>query len=153
MKKKIIAIGNRIMADDAIGINVVEEIKEELEGLNIEVIIGETDCEFCLDCIEDHDLIFVVDAMATGKTPGVISVIPFYNLEQYNQSSYSQHDDNLINKINTFNKSIIGFVIGIEISGIYFDTELSKELKNKFSSICEEVKKIILKNEGGGNYA
>ena len=47
MAKKVIAIGNRLMMDDAVGVVILEKIKNILEDKGIETIIGETDVDFC----------------------------------------------------------------------------------------------------------
>lgn len=47
MKNKVIAIGNILMGDDGVGIAVVEKIRHELEQDNIQVIIGETNFNYC----------------------------------------------------------------------------------------------------------
>jgi hydrogenase maturation protease len=56
---KCIAIGNRIMGDDSIGIRVTQEILPSLKKDKIEVIFGETDVDYALSKIEDGDFLFI----------------------------------------------------------------------------------------------
>lgn len=135
---KAIAIGNVIMGDDAIAIRVAEKLKPDLEKEAVEVIIGETDIDYCIESIKKADFVFILDAAATGKNPGDISMIELDSLNN-SFSRVSQHQINILSEIRIVNKNVKGFLIGIEINPPIFSLELSSEIKLKFEDICESV--------------
>lgn len=141
---KVIAIGNVIMGDDAIAIRVAEELKTNLENVNVEVVIGETDIDYCIDKIKDADFIFILDAADTGKQAGDISMIELEGLDN-SFNKVSQHQMNLLGEIRNVNNDVRGFLIGIEINAPIFCLELSNEVKLKFEDICESVYIKIIK--------
>lgn len=142
MKVKVIAIGNVLMEDDGIGINVAERIKRDLVSNNIEVIIGETDFQYCISLIENGDFVFILDAVCYNKTPGDITIT---NLEEYKcKKKYTQHSCNVVDLIKLYYKSVRGFVIGIEVGSVSFKLGLSQQLEDKIDIISEEVLRDIL---------
>jgi len=139
---KCMAIGNRIMGDDSIGIRVAEEISTKLKEQDIEVIFGETDIDYTLNKIDNGDFIFIIDATYFGTIPGSIT---FTDIKEVNtpKEVFSQHQPSLINLVKTYKKSVKGFIIGIEVEQIQFSLELSDILENNLSYICEEVINFI----------
>lgn len=144
MTVKCVAIGNRIMCDDSIGIKVAEELSSKMMKEGIELIIGETDGDYSLSLIENGDLLFIIDSTYMDISPGTVTVTRINDLIVKNQI-FSQHQPNLINLINTYRKKVDGYVIGIEVDKIDFNLKLSDTLKNKLPQICEEVDKFICK--------
>lgn len=142
MKIKVIAIGNALMEDDGIAVIAVEKIREELINNNIEVIIGETDFEYCISLVEEEDILFIIDASYYGKEPGKLTVL---NLEKctYRKKIYTQHSCSVIDLIKQYYKYVRGYIIGIEVSNISFKLGLSKELESKIDIISEKVLKHI----------
>ncbi|MCH5138729.1 hydrogenase maturation protease [Clostridiaceae bacterium UIB06] len=142
MKIKVIAIGNELMEDDGIALIAVEKIREELIDNNIEVIIGETDFEYCISLVEEGDILFIIDASYYGKEPGKLTVL---NLEKctYRKRIYTQHSCSVIDLIKQYYKYVRGYIIGIEVSNISFKLGLSKELESKIDIISEKVLKYI----------
>ncbi len=151
MKIKCIAIGNRIMGDDSIGIKVLENLSQELEKEKIEVIFGETDIDYALNKIDDGDLLFIIDSTYFNIEPGTVT---FTSIEKAIMMShrqiYSQHQPNLINLLKTYKKSVTGHIVGIEVEQIHFSLDLSETLRKNFFSICEEIHKFINQTIRGG---
>lgn len=143
MAVKCIAIGNRIMGDDGIGIKVLEELSSQFRKENIEVIVGETDTDYTLSAINDGDLLFIFDSTYFDITPGTITFTTIERSMIQHQQVYSQHQPNLINLLKYHNKSVKGYIIGIEIKEIEFSLELSDILKKKFPDICSEVSSYV----------
>lgn len=143
MKIKVIAIGNTLMEDDGIGIVILQKLREALIKNNIEVIIGETDFQYCISLIEDGDFIFIIDAVYYNKSPGELTVrsIDEYT---YKKKYYSQHSCNIVDLIKLYYKNIRGYIIGIEIGKISFKFGLSKELEDNINIISKSVLKEIL---------
>lgn len=146
MAVKLIAIGNKIMGDDAIGIKVAEEISAKLIKENIVLIFGETDSEYALSNIQDGDLLFIVDSTYLELVAGTVTFTSINDLLLANNFT-SQHQQSLIHLIKLYGINIKGFVIGIEVEKIDFSTELSKSLKSKFYHICDEVYEFIMINK------
>ena len=74
MSLKLIAIGNVLMKDDAIGIKVAEEIEIELLKLGVNVIYGETNIQHCISSVEKDDYIIILDSAYYGKSIGEITI-------------------------------------------------------------------------------
>lgn len=149
MSKKLIAIGNRIMSDDGIGVLIGEELKDNLENIGVKVIIGETDVDYCLSLIEDGDFLFVLDATLYGIKPGTVSLVELDKTGDFFEKGYSQHQLSLIKLLNSYSlKKVSGFVIGIEVSNIEFGIELSEVLKESFKKIKNQVYSLIISKGG-----
>ena len=147
MGVKCIAIGNRIMGDDSIGIRVVEELWDTIMNEDIEVIIAETDIEYALSKIDDSDFLLIIDSTYFDINPGTLTFTPINDLVFNYKTGFSQHQPSLLYLIKQYNKNVDGFVIGIEIEKIEFNLELSNTLNEKFSNICEETLQFIKNNK------
>lgn len=142
---KAIAIGNRVMMDDGIAIEVLENLRSRLEQVGIEVIIGETDFQFCFQLLKENDFIIILDASYSSGVPGDVHS---YKLQEavtaYGQIT-SQHDMSVFDLMRLYSKTLDGYLIGIETAETGFGCELSEALKTKFNGICLEVESIIKK--------
>ncbi|WBW99054.1 hydrogenase maturation protease [Oceanirhabdus sp. W0125-5] len=145
MKKKLFAIGNPIMMDDGIGIVVAEEIQDWLSERDIEVIIGETDADYCMSFIKKDDFILIIDATYLNIRPGCVTTCPIRELNNDYKSVYSQHEMSLLKGLTMYGKKVNGYFIGIEIEKIQFGCQLSENLSGELQSICEKVKGEIQK--------
>jgi len=145
MKKKLFAIGNPIMMDDGIGIAVAREIRDWLVQRKVEIIIGETDMDYCMSFIENNDFILIIDATYLNNQPGCVTTCPILELNDDYKSGYSQHEMSLLKGLTMNGKKVNGYFIGIEIDNIQFGCELSENLRVQFQSICEKVKAEIEK--------
>lgn len=67
------------MGDDGIAIEIAKNIQGFLKKNNIEVIIGETDFEYCLSNIKKDDFLFILDAGYYGKKIGDITTLSLDN--------------------------------------------------------------------------
>lgn len=145
MGKKVIAIGNRIMKDDAIGVLIGEELRNDLEKLGFQVILGETDVDYCLRFIEEGDFLFILDCTFYGIELGKISIFNIKDKENFFEKGYSQHQLSLIKLLNSYNlQNVTGYIIGIEGAAVDYGTELSKELLEKFNCIKNQVYNTIV---------
>ncbi|MDD7793549.1 hydrogenase maturation protease [Clostridium sp. 'White wine YQ'] len=141
MSTKLIAIGNRLMGDDSIAIKVTEALYESLIKLGLNVIIGETDFEFCIAEINEEDFIIVLDATKLGLKAGEITLYDLKNIES-KKNSFTQHGYSFVDALMNYSKRINGKFIGIEGSSFDFSLELSNELENRFQDICKKVLRI-----------
>lgn len=149
MGMKVIGIGNRIMADDAIGVMIAESLEEAVEDLGVEVIIGETDVDYCLSFIDDGDFLFIVDATLYGLEPGTLTVQEINKEKIYAKEEYSQHQISLVKLIGICNvKNISGYILGIEVVEVDFGIELSNIIKARFDDIKSKVYDFIKLRRG-----
>lgn len=144
MNFKLIAIGNTMMADEGIAVKVAELIKEELEFNDIKVFLGETDVDYCLALIADNDFIILLDATYLGITPGTVTTIPIEKYNRLSNTYFAQHDLNILKLLSLYNKNVSGYIIGIEVASINFESKLSAALQEKLLEICLTVKNMIL---------
>jgi hydrogenase maturation protease len=144
---KLIAIGNRLMGDDGVAIHIAEKLKQWLNDKGVEVIIGETDFQYCLNKIEDGDYVIILDATWFRIEPGTVTLNPLKDIYKLNcnQSSYSQHGYSLIRALKSYYTSVDGMVIGIEGSSFDFALTLSSCIEKQFENICRKVKEEILR--------
>ncbi|WMI79982.1 hydrogenase maturation protease [Anaerotignum sp. MB30-C6] len=146
---KLVAIGNRFMKDDGIAIKVAEALENGfIHSNNIEVIIGETDCQNCFYRLNHGDFVFILDAMYKNSEPGSIHVIRLEEIIGQSSAVLMQHDMSMIDLMRLYKSTFKGYLIGVEIGELGFGHELSPTLQEKFPQICCEVegkiKKIIL---------
>lgn len=69
----IIGIGNPLRGDDGAGIAVARRVKEQLAG-EVDIIEQDGDGLQLLEVWRRASLVFLVDAMSSGTTPGTIAV-------------------------------------------------------------------------------
>ena len=148
MSRKVVAIGNEMMRDDGIGICVAKELVDYLKSRDIELTIGETDVEYCLDYIEDGDDLIILDAAFEEDAPGTIHV---YFLEKlfFQRAVITQHQPSLLEAIRVYKMGVKGILITIEITEISFGLGISEKMKSMLPQIVEEVRKSIDDYIGG----
>ncbi|MBE6056827.1 hydrogenase maturation protease [Clostridium sporogenes] len=144
MAIKVIAIGNIIMGDDGIAIEIAKNIQGFLKKNNIEVIIGETDFEYCLSNIKKDDFLFILDAGYYGKKIGDITTLSLDNYTSH-KKGYTQHSYSFIDLVKLYYKETKGYILAIEVSNIDYTLEISKELKANMNKISNEIISIIIK--------
>lgn len=143
MNIKCIGIGNRIMCDDGIAIKILESIKSDLEKNNIKVVIGETYSEYTFNEIENNEFIIIIDSTYLGIVPGEITVMTINEIKKLKKHNVFSHDQNLIDILNINNINVNGYFLGIEISDICYDINLSYELESKFEGIKDSIEEKI----------
>jgi hydrogenase maturation protease len=142
---KLIAIGNRFMKDDGIAIKVAENLIDKLKNLNIQVIIGETDCQNCFYLLKQDDYVFLFDAIYTGSEPGSIHLLKLEEAVAQSSGASMQHDMSIIELMKLYKSNFRGYLIGVEIAELGFGDELSSALNEKFQEICLDVERTINK--------
>jgi len=150
----VIGIGSRIMADDAIGIHIVEDLEKLDTSPDIRYIIGETDVDYCIGEIPYYNYIVVIDAFLSGKKAGEVTIVPFHELKDDTEGClYSMHGIHLLNIIRHAEKVPEGMLIGIEPFDINYGFDLSDTVQSCYPSILRDVRmhlSNILKNREGG---
>lgn len=142
MSVKLIAMGNRLMKDDGIGIEVALSIEEKLTEDGIDIIYGETDFDYCMSKVEENDFIILLDATSYGKKPGEIRVI---SLDSYipDKLGYSQHCYSFFEVLKCYFPEVRGVIISIKIYEVDFNYGLSTVLQEKLSDLSKDILYII----------
>ena len=138
MNKKVIAMGNTLMKDDAIGIEVAKEIEAKLLEQGIEVIYGETDVQYSMSNIQEDDYIFILDAACYGKSPGEITSLPL-NTFVSNKKGYCGHNYSVLDLLRLYYPNVKGKIYAIEIKEVEFGLGLSSVLQDKLKVISEDI--------------
>lgn len=166
---QVIGIGNRLMGDDGIGVYVVEELlthqflystdsvtskintnAENTEDtvlesdIIIEYVIGETDFDYCLDCIKKEGFVIIIDSAMAGKEPGTVSKFKINDLSLCTSIMLSVHNQNLIETVSMNMKNCEFAIFGIEPEIVDYRWGLSDTLETALPHIVEEIKKCIL---------
>ena len=131
------------MMDDGIAIAVLENLKNNLESMGIEVIIGETDFQFCFHQLKEEDFVIVLDAQYSGAVVGSVHSCKLQEAIAAYGEANSQHDMSIFDLMRLYSKPVKGCFIGIETAEAEFGCELSEAIKIKFNAICLEVERII----------
>ncbi|RXT07947.1 hydrogenase maturation protease [Ammoniphilus sp. CFH 90114] len=143
MKILVLGLGNRLMKDDGIGVELVEALlNEKYMDKEIEYAVGETDLNYCLDVIENRQYIIVIDAVMMGKQPGEASVLPLSELVR-SKPGLSMHHLHFLDLLHQFGERKQGMLIGIEPFELDFHLGLSKGLKEQFKRILNDVMSIL----------
>jgi hydrogenase maturation protease len=142
MAVKVIAAGNRLMGDDAVGIVIGEKLKNRLE--DIDVIIGETDIEYCSSQIEDNDFLFIIDAAATGGKTGDISIFPIDEYTTYSRAD-TVHSIGLLELLKLYGIKVGGYIIAVEIEKAEMSLKLSTPIESKIDYLLKSIVNIIEK--------
>lgn len=143
----VVAVGCRLMKDDAIGVLVAEHIRENLNDHGINVVIAETDLGYGMAVLESDDRVIILDAFTSGKKPGSITILSLQEIEADETRPLSQHE----HKLTDFIKrpyTAKGCLVGIEAADLNYGLELSVQLRLLFNDICNSVKHIILHEHG-----
>ncbi|MCE7738586.1 MAG: hydrogenase maturation protease [Candidatus Heimdallarchaeota archaeon] len=152
MKSVIIGLGNPIVGDDAIGIKVMERIRDTFSPIKNTKILADISIAGLglVELIRGYDSAILVDSIQTGKNSvgTVIQLQP----EEFSLASHTSHYHNIdIFTALEFSNQIYDDVpknikiIGIEIMNpMEFSDELSFELQNKFEGIVNQVYQTII---------
>lgn len=138
MSIKVIAMGNVLMKDDAIGIEVTKEIEEKLLEKNIEVIYGETDIPHSISLIKEDDYIIILDAACFEKNLGEITLLSLNEFTS-NKKGYSQHSYSFLDLVKIYYPNIQGEIYAIEAGKVEFGFGLSYALQQKLKIISEQI--------------
>jgi hydrogenase maturation protease len=140
---KVLGIGNRLMMDDGIAIAVLENIRDKLKTMGMEVIIGETDLQFCFHQLEIEDFVIILDATYSIREAGSIYSCRLEKAITVYGHTNSQHDMSLFDLMRLYSWTIRGYFIGIEVKEIGVGFGLSKTLSELFQDICFDIERLI----------
>ena len=143
MKVVILGIGNRLMEDDGVGNDIVEELKRKEAFPGLRMLAGETDTEYCLKELEGADTAILIDAANMGNEPCSVSVLPLGNiLEKRALPRFSHHHD-LLHGMKLQNYQGDGILVAVEVCSVQHRFGLSPQMREQFPRIVDEIKQLI----------
>ena len=152
MKIALIGLGNPIVGDDAIGIRVVDFIRDTFSLPDYVEIIGDVSLAGIglVEQFRGFDKIILVDSIQTGTHPK--GTVVHLKQEEYSTALHisDYHNMDFFTALDFCNQVYDDIpkditIIGIEIISVTeFSDELSIELREKFEEIIDEVYKNIL---------
>lgn len=142
----VVGIGNSLLRDDGFGIHIIEELKNEMYDENIEIIDGGTYIFDLLDIFIRKEKIIIIDTIKGGHSPGTIYKVAPEELGTYIGEKSSLHDVQILDLLKDVN--LLGYfpkvtIIGIEPKEIFFDLDLSKEIKERIPEVLKQIKEEI----------
>ncbi|WLR52706.1 hydrogenase maturation protease [Bacillus tianshenii] len=145
MKKvTVLGIGNILMMDDGIGVYVTEQLQKRINHGKVELVVGESDINFCIDVLEQAEFVVIIDAVRTNKVPGSMTMFPLETLKPHSEQGFSAHNLHLFDFLYWSDQKLKGTLIGIEPEKIALHFGLSPMLKEKFDDIVAEIESYIL---------
>lgn len=139
----VLGIGNILMMDDGIGIDLIEQLSKLNRTPHVSFLIGESDIDYCMDQIMNATFVIIVDAVFSGNEPGELTVYPLANLHEYQTLDISAHNFHLFQSLYQQKESIKGYLIGVEPYEIRFHIGLSKTIREKWKTILQDVSQTI----------
>ncbi|RZN60956.1 hydrogenase maturation protease [Methanonatronarchaeum sp. AMET6-2] len=142
----ILGLGNLILGDDGVGIQVVERLQEK-DIKNIDVIDGGTAGFGLLNILEMYDKLIVVDALNFGGEKGEVSKLNIEDIKELDKINISAHDLDFVDAVKV--ASELGNVPEIVVFGIevgYVDrTEVTMELTPEVEESIDKIIRLIEK--------
>ncbi|MCM3693408.1 hydrogenase maturation protease [Neobacillus niacini] len=139
----VLGIGNILMMDDGIGIDLIEQLSKLNRTPHVSFLIGESDIDYCMDQIMNATFVIIVDAVLSGNEPGELTVFPLAHLHEYQTLDISAHNFHLFQSLYQQKESIKGYLIGVEPYEIRFHIGLSETLREKWKTIVQDVSQTI----------
>ncbi|OCL27745.1 hydrogenase maturation protease [Orenia metallireducens] len=150
----ILGIGNLLLRDDGVGIHVINKLEDLDFPENIEIIDGGTSVFDLVDVFVKKDKVIIVDCLKGGHQPATIYRITPEEMGGYISESSSLHDVqimDIVKKVELMGYSPEVVIIGVEPKEVYYDLELSPEIRAEIPTIIDIVKNE-LKKEGIGDF-
>ncbi len=139
----VLGIGNRLMGDDGIGNDIVEELKRRKAFPGLRLRAGETDTDYCLDELEGADHVILIDAAYTGKEPCSVAVLSLNDVLREPPCSRFPHSFDLFRGMKQQNYKGDGILLTVEACSTQYHFGLSPQMEERFPHIVDEIEKLI----------
>lgn len=145
----VIGVGNTLMADDGIGVAVVEALRKQALPKHVQLYDAGTALSDMLTIIPDCERLVLIDACTGGGEPGAVyrSVLPPDDWETAPLGD-SLHDMNIIHalRMHRLTGTQLGEVvlIGVEPQEVILRDALSPALRNRLPEIVETVRRELV---------
>lgn len=140
----VIGVGNILLRDDGVGVHVVRELGDELTSGSISVYECGTLGLQILDYLDGADFVVIVDAVRSGKQPGVVSrfLIDQSKLEDPMELQ-SMHQVGVLDTL-SLGRRIVRLpdqivVVGVEPKDVSLGLDLSDEVKGSVQAAVRMV--------------
>lgn len=144
MKVVVLGVGNLILADEGVGVRVVEALQREYampEG--VEIIDGGTSGMELLDEMSNLDLLLVVDAIAAGKPPATLVTLRDAEVPVFFRRNLSPHAIGLSDVLASLEfmgaEPKESVIIGVQPVSMELSTELTPEIAALVPTLVQQV--------------
>lgn len=159
VRKKILilGIGNTLMGDDGVGVNVIQYIEKSGMRLpeDVDILDGGTAGYDLLGLIDGYDKIVIVDALRVQDRPGSVYRLPVDRVRQ-TVAARSTHATGIMDVIRML--GIVGRIPDIEFIGIVpentgeLNTRLSRAVEDAIPRAVEAALEAATQYTGGSAY-
>jgi hydrogenase maturation protease len=148
---QVVALGNRIMADDGAGPRVLDMLQGIRWPAGVHFYNAETAGLGQLSLLRRDGLILLVDALRSGRPPGTVIRISPHSLELLSDT-FSLHDLHLLHLAKRFFPARLQDfrIYGIEPSSLSPGTGLSKQVTCGLPLLAYLLAKDIIRYAGSG---
>ena len=147
-KTVILGLGNILLKDEGIGVQVIKELNKEPLGENVEVIDAGVAGIDSLFSLKGTGKLIVIDAVKKGNKPGTLYRLGKEDLlSEMDNKELSLHQISLQQSLSLADKAKMlpkqVVLIGVEPKDIDWGLELSEDLTKKIPDIIDMVVKEI----------
>ena len=150
----VLGIGNPLMADDGLGIHVVQALGKRAECFGaatgrVDLIDGGTLGYLLIDRLAGYDALIVIDAANLRAASGSVRVLCNDDLEAFlsDRSATSVHEVSLIDLLQMLRMSNEApaslALVGVQPAVIDWSTDLSPEVAPSVDRACDEVRRLV----------
>ncbi|HEV2494867.1 MAG TPA: hydrogenase maturation protease [Terriglobia bacterium] len=155
----VLGLGNTLLSDDGFGPFVLDELARQFGDWQgqVEFLDGGTQGLTLLGCIAGRAALVLLDALATGKAPGTVSVLQESQLDDVGaRRASSAHDANAGELLAV--AALLGqlpervFLVGVEPQNLGTGLGLSESARNALPdavSLAQAVIEEVLRNLAG----
>lgn len=148
MKKiAVLGIGNILMQDDGVGVEVATRLMVEEWPSNVEFIDAGTAILSLLGVFTDCDTIIVVDALRGGHGPGTIYRLTPEQLAGLQKDALSLHDIHVLDMIKMaalFNRQPQVIIYGIEPFRLAMELGITKQMQERLPVLLDYVRQELV---------
>lgn len=148
MKKiAVLGIGNILMQDDGVGVEVARRLMAEEWPANVEIIDAGTAILSLLGVFTDCDVIIGVDALRGGHGSGSIYRLTPGQLADLQKGALSLHDIHILDMIRMaalFNRHPEVVIYGIEPFSLNMELGVSLEMEDRLPVLYDHVRQELM---------
>lgn len=157
----VLGIGNPLMADDGLGIHVVQALQKQAQAFGVadyrvDLIDGGTLGYLLIDRLAGYDALIVIDAANFRTAPGTLRVLCDDDLDAFlsDRSSTSVHEVSLIDLLQMLRLSNEApralALVGVQPALIDWSTELTPAVAASLAPASREVCRLVQRWAEGG---
>ena len=144
MKAVVLGVGNIILADEGVGVRVIEALERDYTmPPGVEVIDAGTSGMEMLEDMSDLDFLLVVDAIAAGKAPGELVQLRGDEVPVFFRRNLSPHGIGLSDVLASL--EFLGsepketVILGVQPTSLDLSTELTPIIAARVPELVEQV--------------